>query len=68
MSLSIENITDENMAWDEYSVIDNMEVFTVDVDDDGWATVYDENGKRVKNPVQVSKLTEAIYNFRRGEK
>ena len=64
----IENITEEDEAWDTYSVIDGMTPYRVEVVDGSEYGVYDTAGNSIKDDELAGTLIDQVINFRKGEK
>lgn len=63
MTYNIEDITEQDAAWDEYSVMMGMEVFTVTVEDGEEYEVYDSDGKVVEGN-EAYKMIDAVRKCR----
>lgn len=66
MKFDIENVTEPDMAWDEYSVMLGMDSYTVTVEDSEEYEAYDSNGKEAQGEMAYHLIQEVI-KYRKGE-
>lgn len=66
MNFDIENVTEPGMAWDEYSVMLGMKVYTVIVENGINYSVYDSIGKGTKW-IDAYEIIEEVKKYRKGE-
>lgn len=66
--IHIENITEEDGAWDTYSVVDGMTPYRVEIVDGCEYKAYDTAGNGIKDDGLAGTLIDQVINFRKGEK
>lgn len=68
VKLAVENVTDEDEAWDSYSIVCNMDFYRVEYDEAQGYIGYDDKGERVKSQALEELLIEQVKEFKKGEK
>lgn len=64
--MTIENVTEEDESWDTYSVIDNMVIYRVEVEEPDY-NVYDQQGNNINDAILEDTLISQVEEFRKGE-